>query len=127
MHEVHTATVVENAIRYGMRPDDRTLHIIIRTQSQDDNILNIIVQDDGVGIDEAQQQVLHRRLSEIYEGENDEMSFGVGLYNVNNQLVLRYGRRCQLRIYSAPGQGTTIVLPISTKDEVCHAEDSAGR
>ena len=119
--------VVENAIRHGMRPDDRTLHIIIRTQSQDDNILNIIVQDDGVGIDEAQQQVLRRRLSEIYEGENDEMSFGVGLYNVNNQLVLRYGRRCQLRIYSAPGQGTTIVLPISTKDEVCHAEDSAGR
>ena len=50
--------VVENAIRHGMRPDDRTLHIIIRTQSQDDNILNIIVQDDGVGIAEAQQQVL---------------------------------------------------------------------
>ncbi len=118
--------IVENSIRHGMRPDNRTLHITIRAQMQACGILNISVHDDGNGIDAEQLQDLRNRLSELYESENGDMSFGVGLYNVNNQLVLRYGRRCQLRIESAPGDGTTVILPISTKDEEHHAEDTDG-
>lgn len=117
--------IVENSIRHGMPTDDRTLHIQIRAMRREDDILDVVVRDDGVGIDAGRLRELRSRLSEIYDGKGGDMSFGVGLYNVNNQLVLRYGSRCRLRIYSSPGDGTTVILPISMKDEARNAEDTA--
>lgn len=119
--------VVENSIRHGMRHDGETLHISIHTDVQEDNVVNIIVQDDGVGMNADKLKELRDRLSDICEDERDEMSFGVGLYNVNNQLMLRYGKNFHIRIDSFPCNGTTIILPISTKDGVRHAEDTVGR
>ena len=58
----------------------------------------IEVHDDGLGMSEE-------RLEKAFAG-------GIGLSNVNERLRTIYGAASQLKITSAPGQGTSVALEI---------------
>ncbi|MBP1906498.1 signal transduction histidine kinase [Paenibacillus turicensis] len=88
--------IVENAVRHGIgqKPEGGTVDIII---SKRDWGIEIIVEDDGVGMGED-------KLKLLMMGKPS----GVGIYNVNRRLQMRYGR--SLDIVSQPNKGTKITI-----------------
>ncbi|MGO4379453.1 sensor histidine kinase [Pseudoduganella sp. RAF53_2] len=87
--------LIENCIKHGLEPKIEGGRIDIRA-SMDNNILQVDVQDDGVGFN-------------MYAGD------GVGLTNVRERLKLLYGVRASLTI-ETPLEGgcrATIRLPFA--------------
>lgn len=91
--------LVENAIRHGVMKRSRGGNIHIRISVHNSHA-EITVQDDGVGMDEAQlQRVLER---------SADHSSGVGLINTDQRLKRHFGTG--LHIKSTLGQGTVVTF-----------------
>jgi two-component system LytT family sensor kinase len=90
--------LVENSIRHGLAGKVGGGAIVIRSVRQPGHVL-IEVSDNGVGMDATAMN-------------EDRPGRGIGLRNVNERLRVIYGASCQLRIQSAPGQGTSVWLDI---------------
>lgn len=88
--------IVENAVRHGIgqKPEGGTVDIIVR---RGDRGVEIVVEDDGVGMDESM-------LRELEQGKTG----GIGIGNVNRRLQMRYGQN--LDIQSRLGEGTQITI-----------------
>ncbi|GIP28592.1 hypothetical protein J23TS9_37220 [Paenibacillus sp. J23TS9] len=88
--------IVENAVRHGIgqKPEGGTVDIIVR---RGDRGVEIVVEDDGAGMDES-------TLRELELGK----SGGIGIGNVNRRLQMRYG--WNLDIQSRLGEGTRITI-----------------
>lgn len=106
--------VVENAILHGMRPDGEILHIHLHAKRVEERILEISVEDDGVGIAEEHLEELLKSFQNI--SENADAGFGIGLYTVNQQLKIHYGDDFMLKMRSELGRGTIVILPIRISD-----------
>lgn len=91
--------LVENAIRHGVMKRSRGGNIHIRISVHNSHA-EITVQDDGVGMDEAQ-------LQRILERSADHSS-GVGLINTDQRLKRHFGTG--LHIKSTLGQGTVVTF-----------------
>ena len=93
--------MVENSIRHGLssKVDGGTVRIRSRMV---DHRLQIMVEDDGVGIAEA-------KLATLFEQ-------GIGVSNVNERLKVLFGDDYRMWIDSRPGEGTStgIELPEQT-------------
>jgi two-component system LytT family sensor kinase len=93
--------LVENSIRHGLssKVDGGTVRIRSRMV---DHRLQILVEDDGVGIPEA-------KLATLFE-------LGIGVSNVNERLKVLFGDDYRMWIDSRPGEGTStgIELPEQT-------------
>jgi two-component system LytT family sensor kinase len=93
--------LVENSIRHGLssKVDGGTVRIRSRMV---DRRLQIMVEDDGVGIAEA-------KLATLFEQ-------GIGVSNVNERLKVLFGDEYRMWIDSRPGEGTStgIELPEQT-------------
>jgi len=89
--------LVENSIRHGLasKVDGGTIRIRSRLA---DGMLQILVEDDGVGIPEA-------RLSGIFEQ-------GIGVSNVNERLKVLFGNEYKMWVDSKPGEGTCTGIEI---------------
>ncbi|WP_120461932.1 hybrid sensor histidine kinase/response regulator [Paenibacillus aceti] len=93
--------LVENAIRHGIMKRSRGGRMIIRI-SVYDAYAEISVEDDGIGMDEAQlQRMLERKA---------DRSAGVGLINTDQRLKRHFGSG--LHIESSPGKGTKVAFHI---------------
>lgn len=94
--------IVENSIKHGImkRIEGGTIEIIAINK---ENITEIIVKDNGVGIE---QEILKEIFSEDKEKDS------VGLINVNNRLKNKYGYEYGLKIKSKVGKGTTAIMKI---------------
>jgi two-component system LytT family sensor kinase len=94
--------LVENAVRHGVEPSERTgkLSIVI---ADGDNEAVVSVEDDGVGADPA---YLSRVLAGRAQGE------GIGLHNVDERLRAVFGEEHGLTIETGVGAGTKVVLRI---------------
>ncbi|MFC4597294.1 ATP-binding protein [Cohnella hongkongensis] len=90
--------IVENAVRHGIgpRPEGGTLNV---TVSRGEGGIDILVEDDGIGMSEETLDDLH----------NGRMG-GVGVRNVNRRLQMLYGGKLEYR--SRMGQGTQVKLHI---------------
>lgn len=97
--------IVENCIKHSYKLKD-TLHISIEIFSTDD-ILNIIVKDNGAGISK-------NRLEEILEKlDNDNLeSESIGVLNVHRRLKLIFGEEYGLNIASEHGVGTKVWIKV---------------
>jgi two-component system LytT family sensor kinase len=89
--------LVENSIKHGLSRKVGGGRITIRTARHDGHA-TIEVQDDGLGMSED-------RLERAFRG-------GIGLSNVNERLRTIYGASCQIKLTSAPGQGTCASVEI---------------
>jgi len=89
--------LVENSIRHGLssKVDGGTIRVRSRLQ---DGRLQILVEDDGVGIPEA-------KLAHLFEQ-------GIGVSNVNERLKVLYGDEYKMWIDSRPGEGTSTGIEI---------------
>ncbi len=105
--------IVENSIKYGME-STKNLNIEIRGIKKDQTC-EIIIKDNGPGMDEATLN----EINTLLEKENLNTAH-IGLYNTNRILKLNYGPAFGLKINSELGKGTKvrINLPLNGKKDV---------
>ncbi|KKO51069.1 ATP-binding protein [Paenibacillus sp. DMB20] len=93
--------LVENALRHGCLKRARGGTVGIRI-IQHDIFMQVIISDDGPGMDEHEvNRLLHAR---------EQKTKGIGLRNTDRRLKKLYGKG--LTIHSKPGQGTTVIFDI---------------
>ncbi|GGD01168.1 sensor protein LytS [Thalassobacillus devorans] len=104
--------LVENCVKHGLSDMDNDCEIMI-TISKSGKGTQIIIQDNGKGIDPALIGDLGGQKIDSDKGT------GIGLYNVNRRLIQMYGHSSRLNISSEPGSGTRISfwLPEAGKEE----------
>jgi two-component system LytT family sensor kinase len=89
--------LVENSIRHGLASKVTGGTIKVRGL-QANGRLQILVEDDGVGIPEA-------KLARLFEN-------GIGVNNVNERLKVLYSDNYKMWIDSRPGEGTSTGVEI---------------
>jgi signal transduction histidine kinase len=96
-------TLAENAIHHGLAPKRGpvTIHITLRSGARH---TLVAVRDDGIGMTSAIRQ---RALAA-------EDPIVHGLQILNQHLILMYGRRARLRLFSREGTGTLVAFVIPT-------------
>ena len=91
--------VVENAIEHGIdekEDGDKKLFLSFRGNGDD---VEITVRDNGMGMPQEKAETLV-----TYQAK------GYGLKNVNDRIRLLYGEKYGIQIFSAPDEGTTVVM-----------------
>ncbi|MRN54417.1 sensor histidine kinase [Paenibacillus monticola] len=109
--------VIENAVKHGLESLGRQGILKLYTQEEGSS-LKIIVEDNGVGMDEEQ---LNHMLDSLYgQSPKESGKNGIGLQNLHRRLQHMFGESYGLQIQSFPGEGTqvAIVLPIPTEGEI---------
>ena len=89
--------LIENCIKHGLSSKVEGGSILLRAQRVEDR-LHLLVEDDGVGISEADMSTLLDR--------------GIGVSNVNERLKVLFGADYRMLIDSKPGQGTRIQIEV---------------
>lgn len=89
--------IIENSIRHGLssKVDGGTIHLRSRLA---EGRLNLMVEDDGVGIPET-------KLATMFEQ-------GIGVSNVNERLKVLFGNEYRMWIDSRQGEGTTTCIEL---------------
>lgn len=114
--------LLENSIIHGTELKIEPVNLTIKLELVD-GLLNIIVSDNGVGMDESRLRSINDKLhnkSKAYqynELKNDKHQ-GIALYNVNNRIKLIFGEDYGMHMYSMINIGTDvkIKLPIVTSN-----------
>ena len=105
--------IVENAIYHGLKYKESKGLLRVHGYQKGENIV-IDIEDDGVGMDEE-------TLKHIYDKHKvNYHSNGVGVYNVQQRLVLYYGKDYGIIYHSEKGKGTTASVVIPGKQEESH-------
>ncbi|WAM31957.1 sensor histidine kinase [Caldicellulosiruptor naganoensis] len=103
--------LVENSVFHGIRPKGRG-KIFIGCYVFDEK-LNIIVKDDGIGMNPEKLNKIRDGLADELEFDQEEKSYTrIGLLNVVKRLKLIYGSNAHFSIESVPNKGTTIKIEI---------------
>ncbi|WEK54206.1 MAG: sensor histidine kinase [Candidatus Cohnella colombiensis] len=101
--------LVENAIYHGIKNKRSKGLIRITGHIENDRILIIRIEDNGIGMNENTLAQLQERLnSRQDEQKSSETIDGFGLYNVQQRVRLYYGSEFGLHITSIENQMTTI-------------------
>ena len=103
--------IVENAIYHGLEPKTGAGLIYIGVR-EEDGIIFMTVQDDGIGIPEETLASIHARM---HQSEMEEHAGGaehIGLLNVHRRIRLAYGDRYGIDITSVSGEGTKVVISL---------------
>jgi sensor histidine kinase YesM len=96
--------LIENAILHGGKDAGHPLSIVL-TARQQENVLEISVIDDGIGM-------TREKLDEIYRRLEHESGKGLGLYNVQRRIHILFGEQYGLFIQSEPQKGTQMMIRI---------------
>jgi two-component system sensor histidine kinase YesM len=107
--------LIENSIYHGLetKKGGGTVELII---SIEEDMLLIIVADDGKGIDDETLKKLKRSLEENVENQY-ESRMKIGIMNVHRRIKLIYGSDFGLKIFSEAGKGTTIILKLPFNED----------
>ena len=119
--------VVENAIRHGLREKDGEGTVAIRVERKED-YLEIVVMDDGVGMDEKQVRIMQESLDDPEIGKVDANGrLSVGMKNVYDRIKLNCGKEYGFRIESILGVGTIVTYRLPIWEEPENVESSNRR
>lgn len=105
----------ENAISYS-NPSSEIKNSISLTGHRQSGQIQLILQDNGLGIPSEKLTVLQNLLAstEDYTKPLDRASLppgiGIGILNTNRRIKLQYGNTCGLSISSQEGTGTRITI-----------------
>lgn len=97
--------VVENAVVHGLE-DINGIGVIEISISVIDKFLQISVKDSGKGIPEEELARINRML----DTPELQPQSSIALYNINQRIRLRYGEEYGLKLDSALGVGTKVIL-----------------
>lgn len=107
--------IVENAIKYGIEKKIGNGIIKVNVLSSDDNMCNIIIEDNGIGI---KKEVLREIKEALLTGQLfTHHGKGIGLLNIQKRIQLNYGNYDTIDIESQYGQGMTVILKIPQKGD----------
>jgi len=95
--------IIENSIRHGLANKVEGGTVRLRTWLEGTR-LNILIEDDGVGIDEE-------KLEALFES-------GIGVSNVNERLRVLFGGGYRIAVDSKPGEGTKTLIEIPELEDV---------
>jgi len=89
--------IIENSIKHGLahKVDGGTIHLSVWLEGA---MLQISVEDDGVGIDESKLMTLFTR--------------GIGVSNVNERLKVLFATKYRFSVDSVPGKGTRTLIQL---------------
>lgn len=106
--------IVENAIFHGIEPKDGQgeVHIISSIIGKD---IVIKVKDDGVGADTNK---MNKLLHEDTDLSHSSGLNNIGIKNVNDRLILLYGRGYELTFHTTKGKGTNVEIRIPINEEI---------
>ncbi len=109
--------VVENAILHGLEEKEKEglIHILVRKQLGEEELLCIEVSDNGNGMTEEALAFLQSTIEENDISRNKS----IGLYNINQRIKLTYGQKYGVKISSNIEEGTRVSLfiPINRMKE----------
>ena len=109
--------VVENAILHGLEEKEKggLIHILVRKQLEEEELLCIEVSDNGNGMTEEALAFLQSTIEEKDISRNKS----IGLYNINQRIKLTYGQKYGVKIFSNIEEGTRVRLfiPINRMKE----------
>lgn len=97
--------LVENSIKYSKKDGNPVVGISIR-RLESDNTLRIKVQDNGIGIDEQDQE---RIFEMFYRANDDVQGSGLGMYILKNAVEKLEG---EVKLESQLGKGSTFEIKI---------------
>ena len=102
--------VVENAILHGLEEKEKEglIHILVRKQLGEEELLCIEVSDNGNGMTEEALAFLQSTIEEKDISRNKS----IGLYNINQRIKLTYGQKYGVKISSNIEEGTRVSLYI---------------
>lgn len=112
--KISIQTLVENSIIHGMVGDVTSIHITISANLRD-NMLVIVVKDNGCGI--SKDYILELQKG-FFNPLLKSTSSGIGLINLNSRLHILYNNQSSLEVDSQIGNYTSITLYIPATDEV---------
>ena len=117
--------LVENAYSHGLLKSPQKGQLLIRITgnppispsdpakgSSSQSSLQILIQDNGVGIPAEKLTALRQQLSTASEEIAHDLPRHIGLMNVQRRMYLKYHDDYTLTIDSTPGEGTSIVMNI---------------
>ncbi len=107
--------LIENAVQHGLRPKGGgSIQLTVETSHGN---LVFTIMDDGVGMDGPQKTRLEELMASQSIGEKTETGWdSIGLKNVNDRVLLAYGKGFGLSFDSIPGVGTAVILTIPYKE-----------
>ena len=103
--------IIENSIKHGLahKVDGGTIHLSVSIEG---SMLQISVEDDGVGIDESKLMTLFTR--------------GIGVSNVNERLKVLFAAKYRFSVDSVPGKGTRTLIQLpDTPVDQSHAHQAS--
>ena len=102
---------IENAILHGFDDVKRTHQLIIDIKQIDD-ILEIIIQDNGKGIEASVVKDINSRIFNKNNGKSH-----IGLENAITRINMYYGSRVEVLIKSVEGEGTEVTIKLPKEIE----------
>src|SRR3712207_3394619 len=107
-------SIITNLLSNACKYSEEGATISCGISKQDDNV-EIVVSDDGMGIEEVDQPLVFQRMFRAPSTAKLQEGTGLGLYLIKKYLELMKGN---IDLYSKKGQGTafTVTLPISNKE-----------
>lgn len=107
--------LVENAFEHGLQPQRGQWRLLIRIRTVGSRTV-FMVKDEGVGMTPERLEEIRAALrgnvtmlADPGAGEPRRRK-GIGLHNVHSRLVLQFGEKYGMRIYSKAGAGTLVVI-----------------
>ena len=119
--------LVENAIQHGIenKLGSGLVKVTVKRSPQPE-CFDVVVEDDGAGMDEETLRKIREALDEGGAGLKRKTTSGYGIANVQQRLRLYFGDGAAglslLAIESRKGQGTTVTLTIPIRTEVVEHE-----
>lgn len=105
--------LIENSINHGLE-SRMGEGLIVMHIDQTDQYIEIIIQDNGIGINQEKLERLRKMLAGENGGSREKSDGGLALGNVNRRLKLYFGEPYGLSITSMEGIGTEIhiLMPV---------------
>ena len=100
--------LLDNAIKY--RRDDVPLELAVSTRNPDEDTLEIIIADNGIGISRDDQRKIFEKFYRVSTGNrHDVKGFGLGLAYVHKMITLFGGI---IKVESEQGVGTKFIITL---------------
>ena len=112
--------LVENCVMHGLKNQSYVGKIVLSVQrdKENDNYIEIILYDNGVGLSEEKYQKMEKMLEELkvdFWSKEENGDNHIGIMNVQQRLKMYYTSECGLKYYRNEEGGITATIRIKEK------------